>query len=198
MELSDCSDIIQMLVNYQLSRFGELVLSHSGEPVNCNHSEVPDWQTVMKALALVVMVCAALGDGSALSKTKVDAKFSRNFNLRKFTKKSKFLRKTQDGRYAQDSPISQPVCSLHKIAMCTKNKDFHHGNCQKFRNKQPGGKAAHCEQENCHVHKKVGCVAIIPARMKDTAHKVLGADLSAYTNECKHAINPCDAAALYM
>jgi len=82
--------------------------------------------------------------------------------------------------------------------MCTKNKDFHHRKCQKFRNKQAGGKAAHCEQEHCHVQKKVGCVAIIRASMKDTAHKVLGADLSAYTNECRHAINPCDTVALYM
>ena len=94
--------------------------------------------------------------------------------------------------------VSEPVCSLHKKVMCTKNKDFHHGNCQKFRNKQAGGKAAHCEQEHCHVQKKVGCVAIIPPYMKDTAHKVLGADLSAYTNECRHAINPCEPVALYM
>ena len=128
---------------------------------------------------------------------KVDAKFSYAITGAGSGKHILFEAKL---KAAGADSLSQPVCSLHKIAMCTKNKDFHHGNCQKFRNKQAGGKAAHCEQENCHVQKKVDCVAIIPfaRKMKDTVHKVLGADLSAYTNECRHAINPCDTVALYM
>lgn len=58
----------------------------------------------------------------------------------------------------------------------------------------------HCDQEKCNVLKKVGCVAILPLRFwrKRTVGTVLGADLSAYTNGCRDAINPCDAAALFL
>jgi len=97
---------------------------------------------------------------------------------------------------------SSPVCALHKTVMCTKNKAFHAGNCQKFRKKQAGGKAEDCVAENCEVQKEVSCVAIFPYKgtaaytrdgfepLKDVT-KELGTNLGAYINECKHAINPC-------
>jgi len=96
---------------------------------------------------------------------------------------------------------SSPVCALHKMTMCTKNKDFDPGNCQKFRNNEAGGKSKHCKQENCHVKKEVGCVAIFPYVKKGAkimGSQIMGTDLSVYENECKHAINPCNPVALFM
>ena len=39
---------------------------------------------------------------------------------------------------------------------------------------------------------------ILDGHHRFTVGQVLGANLTAFTNECGHAINPCDAAALYL
>jgi len=164
--------------------------------VECSFSECRDATT---GYTLGLKQPYAATDKTVCSRVcLIGGRLTRVKNLERYDNPEKRTgRRKVHAKFAK-SYYSEPVCSLHKKVMCTKNKDFHHGNCQKFRNKQAGGKAAHCEQENCHVQKKVDCVAIIPPFMKDTAHKVLGADLSAYTNECRHAINPCDTVALYM
>lgn len=97
---------------------------------------------------------------------------------------------TSSGGCALHCTRSSPVCAVHKTTMCTKNEAFHTGNCTKFREKQAGGKAEHCRQYNCDVQKEVNCVAILPYGAQDLTVE-LGTNLSAYMNECKHAINPC-------
>jgi len=92
-----------------------------------------------------------------------------------------------DGSSAGYLYNSSPVCALHKTVVCTVNKAF--SKCQK-----DGGKA--CAKENCDVKKEISCVAVLPSRDKNGKHlthvtKQLGTDLSAYTNECKHTIDPC-------
>jgi len=121
-------------------------------------------------------------------------------NLRRYDNpESKTGERRVDGKWASgigNNRNSSPVCALHKTTMCTKNKAFHIENCQRFRKKQTGGAAEHCSEKNCVVQKEVSCVAIFPVCQPVTSTTFLNhanqlTNLSAYMNECKHAIDPC-------
>jgi len=102
--------------------------------------------------------------------------------------------------------MSEPVCGLHKTVMCTKNKDYDFVNCEK------SGKPTHCKKENCIVEKNIQCVAILPrttdygmnghieTKGSGATYKrsVKSSNVRYFSNECKHAINPCDMVALYV
>jgi len=74
------------------------------------------------------------------------------------------------GMVSAQGGISSPICSLYKTTMCTNST-------------------------NCDVHKEVSCVAIVPGPVGVGRYIGGGssAQLAAYRNECKHAINPCGA-----
>jgi len=171
----------------------------SGDPlqptlggVNCRYSQCTDGTTgsILGGNTTDKSVCSRIClMGGYLTRVK---------NLRRYDNpERKTGERTVDSKFGltRFDTISSPVCALHKTTMCTKNKAFHTGNCEKFRKEQDGGKAEHCRQYNCDVQKEVSCVAIFPHYQNHQpltdVTKQLGTNLSAYMNECKHAINPC-------
>lgn len=127
-------------------------------------------------------------------------------NLQRYDKpESREGKRNVDAKF-RSGGMSSPVCAYNKIAMCSKNPHFNTANCERQRAQNPQKTHSCWEQERCNVQKKLECVAILPSSVgkhhqpdiTKTVSKVLGTDLTAYKNECKHAINPCDPVALYM
>lgn len=100
-----------------------------------------------------------------------------------------------DVKFRDAKNKSAPVCSFHKVALCEKAQGYDAEKCKAWKENGTGGEAKHCQLEDCHVTKKLGCVAILPAYKNPSE---LGTDLTAYMNECKHAVSPCALPGLYV